>query len=1308
MGDSELLPLIPDMVRLGLISGLLLLGLSAASSHRFRRQGTLDARKDTAFSIIFAVGWALADMGTKLPVISALPVRLTDLGLALSIASLVLLGGGKHSRRRVWLYHLALAIAALLALFTGDRFAFVLAPFVGVLALWHCWHATGLQRRLAIGVGALFLLVTAAYWGFSAWKTNLAETLIIAWMVYAIWADAGLPRPQRRLLLAALVISPALLTLAGQHIDKVEDAFRHSLLQEAYVRLDLARHRMEVLDKYGLDMLKIGAADPITLRALAGTPGQHDLMFRVLKRKMGADTSLLLDTGGQVIVGSDPAVIGKNFAWRPFFKAAMAGDTSGYMARGAVTGLPRVFFARPVVDESATTKAVMVAGFNLDTLLGDNVRMDNVILNRQGVILYGPPPFDQGALFPVGAEVESLVRERLFNEQDLHPLGFQRIANDWVRDRSGRLWLWASSPLPGGDWELSKLLSIEPLLDHRARQLSQVSLFIAILVLLAVHYLQSRTFVSALLGEVDKRRQAEGTLHQIIDTVPIRVFWKDLECRYLGCNPPFARDAGRESPDSMIGQDDFTMGWAEQAEIYRADDRRVMESGEARLDYEEPQSTPDNRLIWLRTSKVPLRDASGKVYGVLGIYDDITAQKRIEAQLKDAASVFEHATEGIIITSPTGDILDVNAAFTRITGYSREEVLGRNPSILKSGKHDLEFYEDMWRSLREQGSWAGEVWNRRKNGEIYPESLTISSVRSPDGQVQRYVALFSDIRTQKEQQSQLEQVAHYDALTGLPNRVLLGDRLRQTMLQASRRDTQLALVYLDLDGFKEVNDDYGHDVGDRLLVTLADRMKKAVREVDTLARLGGDEFVALLADLPDVDTSLPWLQRLLHAIAEPVHDEVGLLQVSASLGVSFYPQAEPIEADQLLRQADQAMYQAKLAGKNRYHLFDAVQDRDLRGQHESVERIRVALAKREFVLHYQPKVDMRQGRVIGVEALLRWQHPEEGQLYPGSFLPIISDHPLMLELGNWVIESALEQIVDWRAAGIELPVSVNVDAMQLDQTDFIDNLRSALARHPQVQPGDLELEVLETSALEDITRVSQIMRDVQALGIGFALDDFGTGYSSLTYLKRLPIQTLKIDRSFVRDMLDDPEDLTILDGTLSLAISFRRQVIAEGVESEAHGELLLQLGCELGQGNAIARPIPADQIPAWMAEWQPKPTWVEAQKADRNTVSILFAMVEHRAWIRQLHCHLNDEQAAPPLDVHQCNLGIWLDAQVAKNSADTPAFAEIVALHDSIHRKATELVDLKLHEGKSHAMARIEEIEPQHQALIAALRRLIV
>lgn len=1307
MGHSQPLSLLPEMAALGLLCGLLLLAISAASSHRFRRLVAGDALKATAFSILFALAWALANLGDRLPGLVPLPVPLTDFGLALSIVSLGLLGGDTPKQGRVRLYHLVLAIAAVLVLFSGYRFAGGLALIVAGLALLRGWHAMGLQRRLAMGAGFLLLLMTATQWGGAAWQMDTAAAVIVAWLVYSLWVDAGLPRSQRRLLVAALVCFPVLLALAGQYVAKQEDVFRDALLQEAYGRLELARDRVEVLDRHAFDLLKIAAADPIVLRVVAGLPGQHDLQFRVLNRKIGADTSLLLDTDGQVMVSSDPAVSGKTFAWRPFFRTAMSGDATRYLARGAVTGLSRVFFARPVVDESATIRAVMVAGFNLDVLLGHNVRMDDVILNRQGVILYGPPPLDRGALFPVGDEAQSLVRERQFTEQDLKPLGFQRVAGDWVRDSSGRLWLWASSPLPGGDWKLSKLVSIEPLLDYRAQQLTLVSLFIAILGLLVVQQLQSRTFVDFLMGEVDKRRNAEGTLHQVIDTVPIRVFWKDRECRYLGCNPPFARDAGKQSPDELIGQDDFALGWAAQAESYQADDRQVMDSGQAQLDYEEPQSTPDNGLIWLRTSKLPLRDASGKVYGVLGIYDDITEQKLAEAQLKDAASVFEHANEGIIIVGAEGMILDVNAAFTRITGYRREEALGRNPGMLKSGRHDREFYEALWQTLLAQGGWTGEIWNRRKNGEIYPELLTISAVRGPGGSVQRYVALFSDISAQKEHQRELEQVAHYDALTGLPNRVLLGDRLRQSMLQAQRRDSQLALVYLDLDGFKAVNDAHGHDVGDRLLVTLADRMKHAVREADTLARLGGDEFVAMLVDLPDVDTSLPWLKRLLHAIAEPVQDEAGLLQVSASLGVSFYPQAEPIDADQLLRQADQAMYQAKLAGKNRYHLFDAAQDRDLRGQHESIERIRRALAEREFVLYYQPKVDMRRGRVIGVEALIRWQHPDEGLLYPGSFLPTLGNHSLMVELGDWVIESALAQLDAWRAAGIALPVSVNVDAMQLDQADFIDKLQAALARHPQVQPGDLELEVLETSALKDIARVSQILRDGLALGVRFSLDDFGTGYSSLTYLKRLPIQTLKLDQSFVCGMLDDPEDLAILEGTIGLAITFRRQVIAEGVESEAHGELLLQLGCELGQGYAIARPMPAERVPAWMSSWQPKPTWASAQKVDRNALSTLFAMVEYRAWIRRIRCYLNDEQAAPPLDAHRCNLGQWIDTQLEDSGADTPAYAEIVALHDAVHRKVAELIDLKLHEGASCAKARIQEIEPQHQALIAVLRRLI-
>lgn len=576
---------------------------------------------------------------------------------------------------------------------------------------------------------------------------------------------------------------------------------------------------------------------------------------------------------------------------------------------------------------------------------------------------------------------------------------------------------------------------------------------------------------------------------------------------------------------------------------------------------------------------------------LVGAFHDITSQKQSEDKLRQAASVFEHANEGIMITDDQGVILDVNEAFSRITGYLPHEAIGNTPRMLQSGRHDQAFYAVMWQTLRKHGNWTGEIWSRRKDGTVFAEMQTISAVPDADGRVQRFVALFSDITAQKAHQLQLERIAHYDALTGLPNRVLLADRMQQSMAQALRRHEQLAVVYLDLDGFKAINDAHGHDVGDHLLVTLAERMKKALREGDTLARLGGDEFVAVLVDLGGIEACLPLLSRLLHAVSEPVQSDALYLRVSASLGVSLFPQTDPIDADQLMRQADQAMYQAKLAGKNRYHVFDAAEDRSMRGRHEHIERARVGLEAGEFVLYYQPKVNMRRGVVVGAEALIRWQHPEQGLLSPAAFLPMLVNHGLMVELGDWVIDTALAQVEQWHASGLVLPVSVNVDVMQLAQPDFIDKLQAALARHPGIQSGDLELEVLETSAIEDITGVSSIMAACKAFGVQFSLDDFGTGYSSLTYLKRLPVHCLKIDQSFVRDMLDDPDDLAILKGVIHLAETFRRAVIAEGVETDFHGQKLLQLGCELGQGYAIAAPMPAQALPSWIAEWQPPACW---------------------------------------------------------------------------------------------------------------------
>jgi diguanylate cyclase (GGDEF)-like protein len=438
----------------------------------------------------------------------------------------------------------------------------------------------------------------------------------------------------------------------------------------------------------------------------------------------------------------------------------------------------------------------------------------------------------------------------------------------------------------------------------------------------------------------------------------------------------------------------------------------------------------------------------------------------------------------------------------------------------------------------------------------------------------------------------LEYIAHFDALTNLPNRVLLAERLLEAMERSNTQGKQLAVAFLDLDGFKEINDRHSHQMGDKVLVNLTQRMTHTLRSGDTLARIGGDEFVAVLNGLNGPSDSLPLLSRLLTAAAQPMQIGSLSLQVSASIGVTYYPQVDKIEADQLLRQADQAMYQAKVAGKNRYHIFDAAQDNNLRWYHESLERIRQALEQEEFVLYYQPKVNLRTGQVIGAEALIRWQHPIKGLLLPAAFLPTIEDHPLAVTVGEWVINTALTQLETWKKSGLTLSqVSVNVGARQLQQGDFVERLKIILSQHPNTEANRLQFEVLETSALADMAVVSQVIEKCAEIGVEFALDDFGTGYSSLTYLKRLNVAMLKIDQSFVRDMLDDPDDLAILQGVIGLAAAFKRQVIAEGVETIEHGSLLLELGCDLAQGYGVARPMPGADLVKWVEEWQLNSVW---------------------------------------------------------------------------------------------------------------------
>jgi diguanylate cyclase (GGDEF)-like protein/PAS domain S-box-containing protein len=601
----------------------------------------------------------------------------------------------------------------------------------------------------------------------------------------------------------------------------------------------------------------------------------------------------------------------------------------------------------------------------------------------------------------------------------------------------------------------------------------------------------------------------------------------------------------------------------------------------------------DGTRFFAESKSDMLRNAHGEPTHMIFITRDVTKRKQAEDALKLAASVFTHAREGIVITDASGAIVSVNETFTHITGYSGEEVQGCNPRLLNSGRQSPAFYAEMWRSISVLGHWTGEVWNRRKNGEVFAELLTIRAVRDSAGATQNFVSLFTDITPMKEHQQQLEHIAHYDALTGLPNRVLLADRLQQGVMQSQRRGRSLAVVYLDLDGFKSVNDRYGHAMGDELLIALARRMKTALREGDTLARVGGDEFVAVLVDLEHVEDCEPVLARLLHSAAEPLQVPLTVagvlsqveLHLSASMGVALYPQ-DGDDAGLLMRNAARAMYLAKQAGKNRYQLFDLAHDLAVKTQRESIDQIRSALERHEFLLFYQPKVNMRTGEVVGAEALIRWQHPVRGLLPPGAFLPIIENEPISLEVGEWVIETALAQMTAWRAAGLDMAVSVNIGALQLQQVGFTQCLGELLARHPTVPRYSLELEILETSALKDITQVSNLMHACREMGVRFALDDFGTGYSSLIYLKHLPAETLKIDQGFVRDMMSDPDDLAIVNGVIGLARAFGRQVIAEGVETSAHGDLLMSIGCDLGQGYGIARPMPAGDMPLWVAHWR--------------------------------------------------------------------------------------------------------------------------
>lgn len=602
--------------------------------------------------------------------------------------------------------------------------------------------------------------------------------------------------------------------------------------------------------------------------------------------------------------------------------------------------------------------------------------------------------------------------------------------------------------------------------------------------------------------------------------------------------------------------------------------------------------------------------------------DDIALARASTGQ-QLAASVFDNTLEGVVITDANAVILSVNPAFTQITGYRPEEVIGQTPRVLKSHHHDEAFYRAMWEEINKHGEWKGEMWNRRKGGEVFLESQCIRRVEGQDGAT-HFIAVFADITEQWRKDQRIEHLAFQDSLTGLANRSLLGDRLRHAIALAERSVESLAVMAIDLDRFKNVNDSFGHDKGDELLQVVAARLQTVARDVDTVARVGGDEFAIILQNPGQPEDIAAIATRIIDAIASPIELGGMSLRVGTSIGIAVYPN-DGADAGSLLKNSDTAMYDAKASGRNTYRFFSAgMTDRAQARLHLEMD-LRRALEQGELELHYQPKICLHYGVACGAEALVRWRHPVRGMVSPAEFIPLAEETGIIEPIGNWVLEEACRQLKAWRESDTMLSsVAVNVSAVQLRNRTLAAQVRELLVRY-ELSGSALEIELTESGVMNDPDQAIESMNAIRALGVRIAIDDFGTGYSSLSYLKRLPIDTLKIDRSFVMEA-DRSEDGAVICSTImGLAKNLNFDVVAEGIETEAQLAYLKSQGCNIGQGYYYSRPLPADDLAAWLANNPPRhcgnclrPSWcdrpfkfvswikVSAQESRANAATVLF------------------------------------------------------------------------------------------------------
>lgn len=812
---------------------------------------------------------------------------------------------------------------------------------------------------------------------------------------------------------------------------------------------------------------------------------------------------------------------------------------------------------------------------------------------------------------------------------ELHPPQVQQTAPTWLSRYlqiapPQRTW---GQPLPQGqNGQLTLILQTEPLVDQvwktvliQAR-LSALNIFI-ILLLLTLLLRANERMLGRLAhatdqfkhGQLDTRMDVSGTLEaravastfnamaqqvqslvlslqetqqqqneqlhytrQLIDALPLPVFVCNAEGVCLDVNKAWEGIYGMQA-SQLVGCP-MPHGFCIPA-------------------------TPDTREVQLHTQGMAQRDmayyqapfttANGTVAGTIGTLVDITERKRAQEALraeKERAQVtLASIGDGVITTDVHGRIETINEAAQLMTGYTAEQATG---SLLDEV---FRFFEEPV-SLTTPSGYGHELRSStlhqaaqqvliHRSGEHYAIEYTAAPIQEGNGVEAGCVLVFRNVTETRNLREKLSWHAHHDALTGLHNRTALAERLTHAIFTTRQHHTLLAVCMLDLDHFQALNEQHGVRTGDRLLKEVAMRLSAFATPSDAVARMGGDEFALLLGNLPDAQAVDRRVSLLLSQLSQPYAIDNLTLHATASIGVAVFPQ-DDVNPDTLLRHADQAMCHAKRTGRNQAHQFDVQQDQEVQTLHSQQTRVAQALQGGEFRLHYQPKVNLRTGEILGMEALLRWQHPEQGLIGPQHVFPLIDDTDLIVEVGEWVLEHALRQMRAWTAAGMPWSVSVNIAARHFHRSDFVDRLKTILQTSPEVSPTQLELEILESAALEDVKYMRSMMQSCQALGVRFALDDFGTGFSSLSYLKLLPAETIKIDQSFIKGILEDHDDLTLVSAIVALAAALQRKVIAEGVETQAHCDKLLQLGCELAQGYGIARPMPADQVPDWAKSYR--------------------------------------------------------------------------------------------------------------------------